>query len=165
MLHRESYKGLAPPRKTTEQRTPTVNPNYRRSAQFTDQALGTIENAAHESSRITPTSTPNSGLHCTNPAGTLLESSQPLQLSSRRRRAQLHNYTDTTRNSGDTWRHTAPPSRGSVIMNWWSAMDARPESAGDVEAGGKGGGVNEGGGGEGVREMSEQVAGQGCGGG
>ena len=44
--------------------TQPINPNYRRSAQFTGQALGTIDKAAHESSRITPTSA--STMHTTS---------------------------------------------------------------------------------------------------
>ena len=52
-----SYKGLAPPMNTTQQRTPTINPNDRQSAQLTDQAPGTIEKAAHKSSGKTSTST------------------------------------------------------------------------------------------------------------
>ena len=42
VLHGESYKGLAPPRKTTKHGTPTINPNDRQSAPFTDQELGRI---------------------------------------------------------------------------------------------------------------------------
>ena len=95
-----------------------INQNYRRSAQFTYQAPGTIDKAAHESSRVTLTSTstmhtastPNPGLHRTHPAGSSLESFEPTQLSSRCRRAQPHSYTDNTRNSGDT-RHL-PPGAG-----------------------------------------------------
>ena len=39
------------------QETPTISPNYRQPAQLTDQAPGTIERAAQESRRITPTRT------------------------------------------------------------------------------------------------------------
>ena len=39
----ESYKGLALPRNTTKERTPTINPNNCQSAQLADQAQGTIE--------------------------------------------------------------------------------------------------------------------------
>ena len=43
VLHGESKKVLAPPSKTTEHGTPTINPNDRHLARFTGQALGTIE--------------------------------------------------------------------------------------------------------------------------
>ena len=53
VLHGENYKGLAPPSKTTKQGTPTINPSDRHLAQLIYHARGTIEKAAHESSRIT----------------------------------------------------------------------------------------------------------------
>ena len=53
VLRGKNYKGLAPPSKTTKQGTPTINPSDRQLAQLIDHAPGTIEKAAHESSRIT----------------------------------------------------------------------------------------------------------------
>ena len=46
VLHGESYKGLALPKKTTKQRKPTSNPNDRLSGQLVDQAPGTTEKVA-----------------------------------------------------------------------------------------------------------------------
>ena len=48
------------------QGTPTINTNVCQSAQLTDQAPGTIERAAQEPSRITPTST--AALHASSTA-------------------------------------------------------------------------------------------------
>ena len=63
-------------------KTPTINPNDRQIAQLTDQAPGTIERAAHGSSRTSPTSTTlratstaAPGQHHRDPAGSSAESS------------------------------------------------------------------------------------------
>ena len=48
--------------------TPTVNPNDRQPAQLTDQAPGTVERAAEESRRTTPTST--AAMHASSTATT-----------------------------------------------------------------------------------------------
>ena len=55
VLHGESYKRLAPPRNTTDRKH--LQSNDLQPGQLTDEAPGTIERAARESSRITPNST------------------------------------------------------------------------------------------------------------
>ena len=118
-LHGETYRGLAPPKNTTKQRTHTINPNERQSAQCTDQAPGTIDTKTHESSHVTPTST--AILHATNTA----TPSQHTQTQQGHRQgpqagraAQQHRLKQA---------HAAAPApRGAVIMrNWWTAADAR----------------------------------------
>ena len=130
-----------------KKRTPTINPCDRQSAQLTDQALGTIDGAAQESSRITPTSTgalhacsiATPSHHQKDPAGSSPESSPPTQPTAQRRRAEQHYITDTTRNSRDT-RH--PPTGGPAIRrNWWTAIDLLQGGegrGGEAGAGGNG---------------------------
>ena len=136
VLHGESYKRMAPPRNTTKQRKPTINPNDRQSETLTDQAPGTTERAALESSRITSTSTATLHAsstaipinHHTDPAGSSPQSLQPTQPSARRRQEEPQDNTDTTRTSGDT--QTPPPVGPTIRRNWWTAGGARPASWG-----------------------------------
>ena len=135
VLHGESYKRLTPPRNTTKQRRPTVNPSDRQSAQLTDKAPGTIERAGNEVSRMTPTSTATlhasstaaPSQHHTDPAGSSPESSQPTQPSAHRMhmRAEPHGSTDT---SGD--RRHPPYGEPYIRMNWWTTTDTWPASVG-----------------------------------
>ena len=165
VLHGESYKRLTPPRNTTKQRRPTVNPSDRQSAQLTDKAPGTIERAGNEVSRMTPTSTATlhasstaaPSQHHTDPAGSSPESSQPTQPSAHRMhmRAEPHGSTDT---SGD--RRHPPYGEPYIRMNWWTTTDTWPASVGGGGGGGGSGAMNEEEQSEGKRvgKMREQVA-------
>ena len=113
------------------QEAPTVNPNGRQPAPLTDQAPGTIERAAQESTRLTPTST--AAVHAFSTATTrhhypypykvITRSSQPTQPAAKHRRAEPHYTTDTTRLSGDMKRPPAMTRSGR-----WTAKGARPAS-------------------------------------
>ena len=82
-----------------------INPDGRQSEQLTDEAPGTIETAAEESSCKSPTrtatlhayrtATPSHRYHHTDSARSSPESSQPMQPSARFRRAEPLNNTDT----------------------------------------------------------------------
>ena len=88
MLHMQCtmYNGVTRTRPGTaeghrRQRTPTINTDDRQPAQLTDQAPGTIERAAQEPSRTTPTRTATSRHHYVHTAGStpdLLSQRSPL---------------------------------------------------------------------------------------
>ena len=67
VLHMGICEGLAPPRNTAKQRMHKVNPNGCQSVHLIDQTRGTIEKAAHEPSRMTPTSIAIPSQHHTDP--------------------------------------------------------------------------------------------------
>ena len=130
VLHGESYQGLAPPRNTTKKRTSTINPNDRQSAKLTDQAQGTIENAADESRRTTPTQP------CTPQAQKPLPSTTQTQQGYRQSPLSRFNPVLAAGRPDRTPTLTPPaptgtrgPARhleGPVIWRtWWTAMDAR----------------------------------------
>ena len=142
VLHGESYKGLAPPRKTTKHKTPTVYTKDGESSQFTDQAPGTGETAAHESSRVTPTSTStvhiasttNPGLHhkpCRVIATVLSADATQFELQAGAA-ALLHRSPPTSAETrgNQLLRLAGSPGRGvwgwtANLRSWWSAMDAQ----------------------------------------
>ena len=136
MQHGERYKGLAPPRKTTKQRTPTIKPCTQTTVdRHNSSTKHRAPLAKQPTSQFAPaiistmhtTSTANHGLYRTNPAGSSLESAQPTQLSSCRRRAQPHNNTNTTPKSGDTRGTPRHPSPGAVT-GYNHSMETRMET-------------------------------------
>ena len=123
------------------QETPTINPNDRHPAHLADQAPGTIERAAQESRRITPTST--AAVHASSSATTRHHYLHPTgtspdprsQCSPVRSTGGLsRTTTDTTCLSGG---HTAPPRLGGPIIKSgrWTAKGARP-APGEGQGGG-----------------------------
>ena len=135
------------------QKTPTISPNDQQPAQRTDQAPGTIERAAQESRRKTPTS--KAAVHVSSTATTCqhyphtpnrltTRSSQITQPTAKQKRAEPHYFTDTTHLSGDTQR--PPPGGGGTFLgvaDGATMEQLRAHGQGRREAGG----TDEGGGG------------------
>ena len=138
------------------QGTPTINTDDCKSAQLTDQAPGTIERAAQESSRITQTSTvavhasstATSHHHDTHPAGSPPD---PLSQRSPMRSTGGLSHATTQTPPAPAGIRGAPRLGGSLS----GGADGQPRTHGQPLGRGRG----EGGGGG----MSEQVAGRGSG--
>ena len=101
------------------QKTPTTNTNDRQAAQLTDQAPGTIERAAQESSQpvqqpcTPPAQQPPPSLR--TPSRVIAISAQPTQPNAKHWRAEPHRNTDTTRTCVETRR--PPPGMPIVRRN------------------------------------------------
>ena len=146
VLHGESYKGLAPSRNATKQRTPTTNRNDRQSTQLTKQAC-----TGHDRKRSTRVKSHNNN-QLRNPARQ--KHSNPLPAPHRHSRVNANvlsaNSTQCAPQAGRTALlhrhhphqrgHAAPPCRAARHLVELVDRHGRTASLRGGDRGGRGGG-------------------------